>query len=556
MSKRFNMMILRPRLLVSLLLIAATTLAFWEVLNHDFVNYDDNLYVTENAHVLNGLTWEGVVWAFTGIHHASWHPLTSLSHMLDSQLYGLSPRGHHLTSLLLHLASTVLLFTVINKMTGALWRSAIVAALFAVHPLHVESVAWVSERKDVLSAFFWILTLWAYISYVERSSLFRYLLTLLVFCFGLMAKAMLVTLPFVLLLIDYWPLSRFRAIPSRDDSNAGHWASSDLRHGRSRGALILEKIPFFVLSALASILTFLAQQRGGSVSSLDLVPIGTRMANGLISYVVYIGKNVWPTNLAVLYPFKWDLPIWQVAAAGLFLICMSVIVIRKRQRFPYLPVGWFWFLGTLVPVIGLVQVGHQSMADRYTYIPHIGLFLMIAWLSADLSKRWRYQQVLLATSTCLILIGLTITTRAQASHWENSITLFKHTVSVTHNNALAHYNLGTALGEAGQIEEAIFHLTAAVQIRPHYAQAHYNLGLSLSQQGKLDQAISHYRKALKIKPDDEKSHNNLGTVLARQGRLHEAMDHFSEALRINPDFLEARRNLTRALDMINEQRSS
>ncbi|MBW2174431.1 MAG: tetratricopeptide repeat protein [Deltaproteobacteria bacterium] len=546
MAKRFRMILSRSELLVSIVLIAVTLVAFWEVPRHDFVNYDDNLYVTDNRQVQDGLTGKGVLWAFTATHASNWHPLTWLSHMLDCQIFGLKPFGHHLTSIVLHVGNVLLLFLVFRQMTGALWQCLFVSALFAVHPLHVESVAWVSERKDVLSTFFWILTMWAYIRYVECPKLSRYLLALLTFSMGLLSKPMLVTLPFVLLLLDYWPLKRLTKASSKDAARRQIPQPRNLNQMSYSLRLVREKIPFFVLSGASCVVTFFAQQHGGSVSSPDLIPIGTRIANGLISYVVYIEKTMWPINLAAIYPFAWDLPLWQVAAAGLFLICMSILVIRQRKRLPYLPVGWFWYLGTLVPVIGLVQVGPQAMADRYTYIPHIGLFLMLAWWCADLSKRWRYQKVLLGMSTSLILVGLTITTRVQASHWKNSITLFEHTSSITASNALAHYNLGTALGEAGQMEKAIFHLSKAVRIRPHYGQAHYNLGLCLSKQGRLELAVSHYRKALKIMPDDEKAHNNLGTLLAQQGRLDEAIDHFSEALRIRPDFAEAQNNLRRA----------
>jgi lipoprotein NlpI len=550
MSKRFKMMVSRPEPLLSLVLIAMTMVAFWEVLDHDFVNYDDNLYVTENKRVQDGLTWKGLSWAFTATHASNWHPLTWLSHMLDYEIFGLKPFGHHLTSLILHVGNTLLLFLVFRRMTGALWQSFFVSALFAVHPLHVESVAWISERKDVLSTSFWILTMWTYIRYVKYPKPARYMLSLVAFAMGLLSKPMLVTLPFVLLLLDYWPLNRLTHDASRNVAKGKNPQFPGLNQMRLR--LIAEKMPFFVLSGASCVVTFLAQQRGGSVSSLDLIPLGTRMSNGLISYVVYIEKTMWPSNLAVIYPFSWDLPGWQVAVAGLFLICMTVLVILLGGRFPYLPVGWFWYLGTLVPVIGLVQVGHQSMADRYTYVPHIGLFVIIAWLSAALSKRWPYRKVLLATSTSCILIGLTITTRVQASHWKNSITLFEHTSSITANNALAHYNLGTALDESAQIEKAIFHLATAVQIRPNFGQAHYNLGLCLSKQGQLDQAVSHYLEALRITPDDEKAHNNLGTVLAQQGRLDDAIEHFSEALRIRPDFAEAKKNLERAAKEVRE----
>jgi hypothetical protein len=370
-SKRLN-------LSICLFLTVASISTFWQVLYHEFVDYDDFQYVVENIHVRSGVTWEGIVWAFTATHMSNWHPLTWLSHMMDCQIYGMKAGMHHLTNLLIHVANTLLLFVILKRMTRALWRSAFVAALFALHPLHVESVAWIAERKDVLSTLFWVLTMLTYVRYVERPGLVRYVLVLLSFALGLMAKPMLVTLPFVLLLLDYWPLQRVRMGQSR--------AGDMPRINRSETIgdqkvvvfrLIWEKAPFFLLAAASGTVTFLAQQSGGSVRSLDLLPIQIRLANALVAYIAYIGKMIWPFKLAVFYPHAGMPPAWHVVGAGLLLACVSVMVIRAAQRSPYAIAGWLWYLGTLVPVIGLVQVASLSMADRYTYVPLIGLFMSL-----------------------------------------------------------------------------------------------------------------------------------------------------------------------------------
>ena len=387
--------ILRRDVLVCLFLIITTFAVYWQVHNHDFINLDDDLYITENDQVQKGLSRESVVWAFTTTHAANWHPLTWLSHMVDFQLYGLNPKGHHLTNVFFHLLNTLLLFFVLQRMTGALWRSGFVAALFALHPLHVESVAWVAERKDVLSTLFWLLTIWAYTWYVERPRRTRYLLTLLTFTLGLMAKPMLVTLPFVLLLLDYWPLGRFQVGQLDTALSAPGQASLSTRSVWSQTLrLIWEKAPFFALAAASSIVTFLVQKGGGAVRPWERFPITIRIANGLVSYVKYMGKMIWPSDLAVFYPHPGaSLPIWQAVAAGLLLLSISIAAIRLAKNHPYLAVGWLWYLGTLVPIIGFVQVGGQALADRYTYVSLIGLFIIIAWGVSDIVAKWRYQRV-------------------------------------------------------------------------------------------------------------------------------------------------------------------
>ena len=500
--------------------------------------------------------------------------------MLDSQIYGVNAGQHHLTNVLIHLVNTLLLLAVLKQMTGALWRSAFVAALFALHPLHVESVAWVAERKDVLSTSFWMTTMWVYVRYVKRPGLKRYLLVLASFALGLMSKPMVVTLPFILLLLDYWPLGRFQF-------GSGQPQPKSQKPGNPRFQtslpfhLVREKAPFFALTAVSCVVTFLAQQSGGALTSLDKLPLNLRMANALLSYVRYMEKTIWPHHLAVIYPHPATLPIWQATAVGLLLVCISFFVIRTAQRSPYLLVGWLWYIGTLVPVIGIVQVGTQSMADRYTYVPLIGLFFIIVWGVADLAARWQCRRLVLVSITGIVLLAFTMCSWLQIRHWQNGVMLFRHALNVTANNFLAHDNLGIALSRHGQSKEAIDHFCKALEIRPNYARAHNNLGAELAsngrfdeavdhfsealridpylsaahismghalgRQGRLNEAIDHFSKALEISPDNFELHNNLGVALAQQGRLNEAIDHFSRALQIRPDNLEVRDNLTRAL---------
>ncbi|MBW1896674.1 MAG: glycosyltransferase family 39 protein, partial [Deltaproteobacteria bacterium] len=453
---------LKVAVLIGLTLL--TFLVFWQVTSHEFVIFDDEVYVTQNDEVQKGLSWDGVAWAFTTTHANFWHPLTWLSHMLDCRLFGLNPAGHHLTSLLLHIANTLLLFLVFHRMTGALWPSAFVAALFACHPLHVESVAWVSERKDVLSTLFWMLTLGAYVRYVEHPRGRAYLLAVVFFSLGLMAKPMLVTLPFVLLLLDYWPLDRldFGQQSHRPGDQAGHpgYPKSSFFH------LLLEKVPFLVLSAVSCIVAYTAQAHGGAIKSSGVFSIDVRIANALISYVSYLEKTFWPHHLAVFYPHPGTWPVWQIAGAGLLLVSISALVLLGMRKKPYLTLGWFWYLGTLVPVIGLVQVGIHAMADRYTYVPLIGVFIMIAWGLQDIAKRWRPQRVVLGLSAAAVICAFTISSARQLNHWQNSSTLFQHALNVTEDNYGAHNNLGLALAQRGKLDEAIDHYLRALEIKP------------------------------------------------------------------------------------------
>jgi tetratricopeptide (TPR) repeat protein len=530
----------RMDLIICLIMILATLVVFWRLPSHEFVGFDDDVYVYENLFVQKGLSEEGFTWAFKTFRTGNWHPLTWLSHMLDCQLFGLDPGMHHLTNLFFHIANSLLLYLVLRKMTGTQWRSAFVASLFALHPLHVESVAWVAERKDVLSTFFWLLTMWSYAFYTERPAVNRYMLTLLFFALGLMAKPMLVTLPFVLLLTDYWPLHRVQMFRFTNNRQARKFSSFQL---------IWEKVPFFTLATASIVVTLIAQKAGGAVTSLDVLPIKIRIANAFISYISYIAKMIWPRNLAVLYPMPNIFLAWQAAVAGLLLFLISLVLIRAMRRRPYLGVGWFWYIGTLFPVIGLVQVGVQSMADRYTYVPLIGLFILLTWGVHDLMGRWRHGRIVAATCAALTLLGFMAGASFQVRHWKTSTTLFTHALGITSNNWLMHYNLGVTLAKEGKLNEAISHYSEALRIKKNYAIAHNNLGVALTKQGKLNEAISHYSEALRIKKNYAIAHNNLGVALRLQGRLDEAIMHHSEALRIRSDFPKAHNNLGIVLSM-------
>jgi len=521
--------------LICAALALVTFVAYEQVRNHDFVDYDDRGYVYENQHVKTGLTSDSIRWAFTTRHASNWHPLTWLSHMLDCQLFGTNPGWHHLTNVLLHIANTLLLFIVLKRMTRALWCSAFVAAAFALHPLHVESVAWVAERKDVLSSFFWMLTIWAYIRYTERLGLKRYLLILLFFILGLMAKPMLVTLPFALLLLDYWPLGRLKWAGKDKGKNISPAESASLnRRVSSTFHLVVEKIPLFVLSAVLCVVTFLSQQGGEAVKRL---PLNLRIENAVVSYVSYIGKLIYPSRLAVFYPHPLgSLPTWKPIVCFLILIVVSVIVLYRGRSKRFLIVGWLWYLGTLIPVIGLVQVGDQAMADRYTYLPSIGIFIIVAWGVAELSAKWRYRKIILGVLAGLILAVLVICTRAQVKYWKNDFTLFKHALEVTKNNALVHERYASAIFKEGKFDEARSHYKQALRIRPEIFQAHTGLGLIFLKQGKIDEAIACFEEALRLKPDYALCLNNLGALLADQGKIDEAVRYFEKTIQSNPDY--------------------
>lgn len=501
---------------VYLILALVTLAAFWQVHSFEFINYDDPGYVSQNPNVRTGLSGRSITWALTTMQQYNWHPVTWLSHMLDCSLFDLNPHWHHFTNLLLHILNTLLLATILQQMTGTLWPSAAVAAAFALHPLHAESVAWISERKDVLSCFFWLLTMICYVRYVKKPNTQRYLLTLFVFALGLMSKPMLVTLPFVLLLLDFWPLNRFSLkILSR---------------------LIWEKLPFFVFSMISCAVTFIAQKIGGAVIATSRIPFDMRLANTVISYVKYIVKMFHPTSLAIYYPYPADkFPLWQIAGAALILLAVSVLIILCAQKYKYLLTGWLWYLGTLVPVIGLVQVGEQTMADRYSYIPLVGLFIIIAWGIKDLSINWPKRKIILTAMSLLVFTALIVFTGEQLSYWRSSDALLLHALNVTKGNYLAHNNLGVSLLEAGHFREAIYHFRQAIKFRPLYPDTFNNLGVCYSHLGRNEESMQAFKQAIEIKPDYADAHYNLGTAFFQTGQYHEAENSFKRALEIRPD---------------------
>jgi tetratricopeptide (TPR) repeat protein len=526
--------------------LALVAWAYLPVFRNGFINLDDGVYVYDNARVQNGLTWENIRWASTTLHFGLWHPLTWVSHMLDCQCFGLRPGWHHLTSVLLHGANTVLLFVVLRRMTGALWRPALVAALFALHPLHVESVAWVAERKDVLSTFFVMLTIWAYGCYAERSVIGSqghasrvtrrgspfYLLALFFFALGLMSKPMIVTLPLVLLLLDYWPLKRFElaAFVSRPSLPA---------------RLVLEKLPFVLAAVLTSLITLRAANRDGWLSSAAHCSLADRIANATLSYARYLLQVFWPGDLAVYYPLPATFSAWSVAGAALLLLGISVAAFCMARRWPYVVVGWLWYLVTLLPVIGLmIQLAAYSHADRYTYVPLIGLFVSLVWGAGEIVSHWRRPALACAAAAVAAAILLCLAqTRQQVGYWKESETLFRHALAVTKDNWMAHNNLGTALYREGRDREAIPHFQECIRLQPGYAFAHLNLGNALLRVGGIDDTIRAYQAGLKLKPDEAEAQFNLATLLLGKGRLEEAIRHFQQALTVQPDYAEAHNNL-------------
>jgi tetratricopeptide (TPR) repeat protein len=508
------------------------------VRHYEFTNYDDIGYVTGNDHVKSGLTLKGLIWSFQTTAFYNWHPLTWISHMADVELYGMFAGGHHLTNVFFHIANALLLFFLLRSMTDTLWRSAIVAALFALHPLHVESVAWVAERKDVLSTFFGMLSLISYVRYTQQQSRSGYALALLFFILGLMVKPMLVTLPFLLLLLDYWPLGRL---------NFGKRLRRQPADGVSAVYfLLLEKAPFFLFTAASCVVTYYAQQSGGAMVPFDVYPLSIRAANAVVAYVGYIGRMLWPVQLAVFYPYPESFALWKVVAAAAVLSGISIGVMMQVKQRPYLAVGWFWYFGTLVPVIGLVQVGGQAMADRYTYVTLIGLFIMIVWSAAEIFGRGSVKRFIVTMTAVVLMLALSVVSHLQVAHWANSISLFSHALKVTRNNYLAHLNLGKALHDAGQELQAYQHYADALQIHPNLPQAHLNFGSGLLAQGKIGEAMEHFYQALQLDPDLAEAHNNLGLALVRIGNIEDSIHHFRRALKTNPKFKNAMINLNLA----------
>ena len=552
--------------LLALALVTLTLVTFSSVGGFDFVNYDDPDYVSANPHVAAGLTGPSVRWAMTSTDAANWHPLTWLSHMLDVEMWGLASGGHHWTSVALHALTAVLLFVVLRRLTAAAGRSAFVAALFAVHPLHVESVAWISERKDVLSGLLWVLCLLAYVRYVQRPSLSRYLVVFAALAAGLAAKPMLVTLPAILLLIDYWPLGRVAP---------GHPFSS-----RAWTPLVVEKLPLLALSAASAIVTVMAQHSVEAIRDVEAVHLSTRVANAITSYWLYLVKTVWPVDLSPYYPYPTSIPTVIVVAAAMALAGVTFLVVSLRARAPYSVVGWLWYLISLLPVIGLIQVGSQAMADRYTYLPLIGIFMLIAWGVADVATRRHVAPVVLGTAAVAVVLLLAIQARAQAHIWRDSVSLWTHALAVTPDNYFAHgalgaallaradptarqhleaaltlrpdladvhNDLGTLLTTRGEIDAGRRHLEDAVRLQPRFAEAHHNLGVALDRSGQSAAAIDHFQTALTINPALARTHNALGKLLAMGGDAASALSHFNDAIRLSPDVSEVHHNAGLAL---------
>ena len=520
---------------------------YGQVRHFDFFLYDDAPYVANNEHVMSGVSAAGLRWAFTSTEDANWFPLTRLSLMLDRQLFA-SPEDtpprhvdagpYHWTNVLLHLAASLVLFGLLKRITGASGPSGLVAFLFALHPQHVESVAWVAERKDVLCALFWMLALWSYVSYARRPKTWTYLLTLLLYCLGFMAKPMMVSLPLVFLLLDVWPLGRF---PVTAPGGRGQLVRK----------LVWEKLPFFVLALAMSAITYVVQQRGGAVQTLEQAPLGTRLGNSLVSGAVYVGKTLWPTRLAEFYPLPMKQPVWQVIIAGLVLAGITVLALRFVRTRPYLAVGWFWYLVTILPVIGIVQVGTQSRADRYSYLPSIGLSLMLAWSGADAWRRWPKVRPVLAGLCGAACVALVALTWRQVSYWENSRTICQHSIEVTDDNPVGHACLGVALQqEAIYDQEALREYQQSRAFERHDYGILVNLGTLLWRFGRGAEAIAPWTEAVRLQPDNAVAHKALGMLLASQGRLNEAVAEFESAIRLKPDYWEAHVRLGNVLSSL------
>lgn len=512
------------RVLVGLLLLAATLLAYLPLFSNGFVCYDDDVYVTENPAIQNGINPQSFRWAWTATYAANWHPLTWISHMLDWQLFGENPTGHHAISLVFHLLNTVLVLLVFERLTKSISCSAVVAGLFALHPLHVESVAWIAERKDVLSTFFFVLTLWFHAAFVAQPRLSRRLLVIASLALGLCAKPMLVTVPFVLLLLDWWPLQR-----------TASWRN-----------LVLEKIPLFLLAALSSVVTLLAQSAGQAVVPLTSYPLLPRLFNAPVFFITYLLKTAWPANLAIFYPHPGGfLPAWHIAGSTILLALITVGAWTWRHRHPYVLMGWLWYLGTLIPVIGVVQVGQQAVADRYTYVPLLGVFVIVVFGTATLSGKLapKPRRMLLITLVGSIGLVLAACTFRQVGRWRDSETLFTHALAVTGPNPVANTNLGVALGKAGRLDESVAHLREAVRLQPHDPVAHLDLGTALNEQGKSAEAVEHFARAVDLAPHFALAHANLGIVLADQGKLDQAQLHLERALTLKPDLALAHLHL-------------
>jgi len=554
------------------LLIILCISVYYPILHFDFLSFDEEQYVTKNPMVQAGLTWEGFQWAFTTTEAGFWQPVVWLSHMLDCELFGMNPGGHHISNLLLHMVNTLLLFLMLKSMTDAPARSAFVAALFAVHPLHVESVAWVADRKDLLCALFWFLTMSAYFFYVKSPGMLRYLYVIVLFIIGLMSKPMIVTLPAILLFLDFWPLRRLSEAPL----SMGRDIVTIIKASRNCRWLVLEKIPLFLMTLPIILITFLAETQAEALPPQAAFPLHLRLANTLVNYVHYLGKTFYPLHLSIFYPQPGLRPLWQPFLAGLFLAGLTILALRMSRRYPYIVTGWFWYVIALVPVIGLIQVGSHVMADRYTYIPLIGIFMLVAWGGSEILNNCGWQRMSLYVA-CVMVVVLALIAGKQVHVWQNTETVFRQALAATENNYLAHNNLGAVLMDCGKVEEASLHYRESLRIKPHFNLARVNLGNALITMGRIDEGILCYRTVLKNNPKDRLAmrnladiflkqgnyveslviykklyghdpndpglNNNMGVALSLSGQPAPAVFYLKRALSLNPDNIEAKDNL-------------
>ncbi|MCP4367596.1 MAG: tetratricopeptide repeat protein, partial [Deltaproteobacteria bacterium] len=535
----------RPDILICLFVVLATFSIYWQVRNFEFINLDDNVHLVENPQLLGGFTLTNIKWAFRYDQITYWHPVTWLSYILNIQLYGMKPGGHHMANVLIHIINALLLFAIFHKATGAPWKSAFVALLFATHPINVESVAWVSEHKNVLSTLFWMLTMLTYVYYTKRCNLFLYLLSLLFYMFGLMSKPMLVTLPFVLILFDYWPLERFKFIIPDYNLNKIYFKTiiSDFRKS-SLFNLIIEKVPFILLSAVSIFFSSLSLQNQGIDMSAEASPVMLRMTNALVSYFTYIIKMVWPKDLAVFYPYPNMVLAWKAYSALFFLVCITLFAFRTFKKMPYIGVGWLWYMGTLFPVIGLVQAGlWPAMADRWAYVPFIGLFVIAAWGGPEFAYQYGIKKKWLSAAAVILVIIFMAASWIQVGYWKNSSSLFKHALNVTDQNFIAYNNLGIAMTESGNTHKALRYFEKALQIHPFPYKVYVNIGNAYAAQGKMDEAIKNYIHALKINPNHEDAHFNLGNAYKEKKIFDNAIFHYTEALQLNPNLYQGYNNI-------------
>jgi len=523
-----------------LFLVLINILIYGQTLGHDFLNYDDDKYITQNPHVLTGLNFDNTKWAFSTTHSRHWHPLTWLSHMMDGHLFGKAPGGHHLSNLLFHIINTILLFYVLQRCTGAFWCSFFVAALFAVHPLHVQSVAWISDRKDLLSTFFALLAVRAYIRFSEKPAHRNYLWVVLFFILGLLSKPIVITLPLILILLDFWPLDRFKEIQSGTVSLF---------------RLIWEKIVLFLIAFISGLVTIFAMQIEHSTHLGKLLPSGIHVTNALYSYVGYILKMFYPVDLTVHYFYPGPLPVWKILVTVILLIGISIFIITVGKKRPYLFTGWFWYLITLLPVAGFIGTGPHRMADRFTYIPLIGLFIVIVWSFREILKHYRYGKIIFLTCAGLVISVLSMMATIQTGHWQNSRSLFEHALKINHRNFLAHNNLGMVYWEEGETDRAVFHFREALRFNPNYVRAQFNLGNIYLARKDLRRAVLSYQKAIRKKPTYKKALNNLGYALMLEGKFNQALKHFDAALKIDPQYTKAQKNRELVTEAITRSRN-